>query len=122
MKEGQTGDLIRRIRLEKGLTQNQLAAALHLSDRTISKWERGLGLPDTALLPELSHMLGVPAERILEGTLSPNEPDGGNMKRTRFYRCPLCGNLLTSTGEAEISCCGRKLTAFRRKSSTANGI
>ena len=64
MKEGQTGDLIRRIRLEKGLTQNQLAAALHLSDRTISKWERGLGLPDTALLPELSHMLGVPAERI----------------------------------------------------------
>ena len=113
MKEGQTGDLIRRIRLEKGLTQNQLAAALHLSDRTISKWERGLGLPDTALLPELSHMLGVPAERILEGTLSPNEPDGGNMKRTRFYRCPLCGNLLTSTGEAEISCCGRKLTALK---------
>lgn len=41
MKEGQTGDLIRRIRLEKSLTQKQLAAALHLSDRTISKWERG---------------------------------------------------------------------------------
>ena len=94
------------------LTQNQLASALHLSDRTISKWERDLGLPDTALRPELSRMLGVPAERILEGTLSPNEPDGGNMKRTRFYRYPLCGNLLTSTGEAEISCCGRKLTAL----------
>ena len=38
--------------------------------------------------------------------------DGGNMKRIKFYVCPNCGNIITSTGEGEMSCCGRKLKAL----------
>lgn len=81
-----------------------------MSDRTISKWERGAGLPDAGLLPELFRILKIPAEQLLSGELPANRKDVGNMKRIRFYRCPQCGNLLTSTNEAHISCCGRSLS------------
>lgn len=106
------GKLILRLRKEKGMTQLQLAEAMNLSDKTISKWERGLGCPDVSLLRELSETLGVNIEKILSGELDSNGADGGNLERVKFYRCPNCGNILTSTGEPEISCCGRKLTAL----------
>lgn len=105
-----TGPLIRSLRLEQRLTQKQLAELLHLSDRTISKWERRAGLPDAGLLPELSRILKIPAEQLPSGELPANRKDVGNMKRIRFYRCPQCGNLLTSTNEAHISCCGHSLS------------
>jgi len=109
MNETGTGALIRRLRRELGLTQAQLALRLSVSDRAVSKWERGLGLPDTGLLPALSRELGVSAERLLAGSLQQNRNDGGSMKRIRFYQCPFCGNLLTAAGTAEVSCCGRRL-------------
>ena len=106
------GKLIASLRKEKHMTQKALAEAMHLSDRTISKWERGLGCPDVTLLRSLSELLGVNVEQILVGDLSPNEKDGGNMKKIKFYACPQCGNVVWGTGEAELSCCGRKLAAL----------
>ncbi len=103
------GKLILSLRKEKKMTQKELADAMNISDKTISKWERGLGCPDVTLLSELSKILGVNIEKILLGDLQPNDADGGNMRRIKFYRCPSCGNILTATGEAEVSCCGRKL-------------
>lgn len=103
------GRLIHSLRTEKGMTQKALADRLHLSDRTVSKWERGMGCPDITLLNALADIFGVNMEKLLNGDLAPNESDGGNMKRTKFYVCPSCGNVLCSTGTAEISCCGRKL-------------
>ena len=103
------GNLIYTLRTEKGMTQKALANAMNISDRTISKWERGAGCPDVSLLRELSDILGVNIEKILLGDLEPNKKDGGNMKRIKFYVCPVCGNVISSTGMAEISCCGRKL-------------
>lgn len=103
------GELIRSLRLEGGLTQKQLAETMNISDKTISKWERGLGCPDVSLLPELSALLKVDIEKILMGELSPNDTLGGNMRLMKFYVCPECGNVMTSTGEASISCCGRRL-------------
>jgi len=103
------GKLIFNLRKEKSMTQKELAEAMNLSDRTISKWERGIGCPDVSLLHELSNILGVNIEKILSGDLAPNDADGGNMKRVKFHVCTNCGNVLFSTGEAEISCCGRKL-------------
>ena len=82
---------------------------MNISDKTVSKWERGLGCPDVSLLPELSILLKVNIEKILAGDLNPNELLGGNMRKTQFYVCPECGNIMASTGNAEISCCGRKL-------------
>lgn len=108
------GELIRLRRLEMSLTQRQLADAMNISDKTISKWERGLGCPDVTLLPELSSLLGINIEEILTGDLKMNEVVNGNMKKTQFYVCPECGNIITTTGEAQLSCCGRKLEPLER--------
>lgn len=107
-----TGQLIAQLRKEKAMTQQQLAQILMLSPKTISKWETGAGCPDISLLPHLAQVLGVSAEQLLQGQLNLSDSDGGNMKRIKFYRCATCGNVLTGTGEAEVHCCGRRLTAL----------
>lgn len=107
---GKTGKIIFELRREKGMTQKQLADAINISDKTVSKWERGLGCPDVSLLGELSEVLEVNVEKLLGGCLDKNDTDGGNMKKLKFYVCPECGNIMTSTGKSEISCCGRKLS------------
>jgi len=104
------GKLILFLRKENKMTQKQLADILNISDKTISKWERGMGCPDVSLLRELSDVLGVNIEKILLGNLEPNDTDGGNMKKIKFYVCNDCGNIITVTGEGNISCCGRRLS------------
>lgn len=94
------------------MTQKNLAEIIGVSDKAVSKWERGYGSPDVSLLNALSSAFGVNIENLLAGSLKSNEIDGGNMKRVRFYVCPICGNILTSTGVSDISCCGRKLVAL----------
>lgn len=103
------GTLITKLRKEKGMTQKALADKMNISDRTISRWERGIGCPELSLLAELSNILGVNIEKILSGSLNPNHADGGNMKKIKFYVCPVCGNAIFCTSHADISCCGRKL-------------
>lgn len=109
------GELLCSLRKEKNMTQRELAEIMNISDKTVSKWERGLGLPDVSLLNELSNALGVNIDRLLEGDLGENEIKGGNMKRLKFYTCIKCDNLMTSTGVAEMSCCGRKMEPLEPK-------
>lgn len=109
------GSLIYKLRKERGMTQKQLAEQLYLSDRTISKWERGAGCPDISLLAQLCDLLGVNIEAILNGGLSLNDFVGGNMKKTKYYICRDCGNVVLSTGDASVSCCGRRLKAEEPK-------
>lgn len=113
MDNTKVGGLIYGLRREKGMTQKQLADKMNISDKTVSKWERGLGCPDVSLLPRLSELLGVDLKKLLSGELEPNDTDGGNMKRTKFYVCPDCGGILTATGAADVSCCGRKLEPLK---------
>jgi transcriptional regulator with XRE-family HTH domain len=68
------GELIYSLRKEKNMTQKQVADLMNISDKTISKWERGLGCPDVSLLPELSQIFGVNIEEILLGKVELNEP------------------------------------------------
>ena len=110
MDSNKVGALLYRLRKEQGLTQKQLADRMNLSDKTISKWERGLGLPDVSLLSQLSDVFEVNIEKILSGDLSSNSTEMGNLKKIKFYVCPSCANVISNTGDAEISCCGRKLS------------
>ena len=103
------GNLICNLRKEKNMTQKQIADLMNISDKTISKWERGKGCPDISLLLELSQILGVGIEQILSGEINLNELVGGNMNKLKFYVCPQCGNLITSTSNATISCCSKIL-------------
>lgn len=103
------GKLIAKLRKEKNLTQKNIADALGIQNKTVSKWECGLGCPDLSLWPELSVILGVDMKQMMEGEIISNKPDSGNIDKVRFYVCPSCGNILVSTGSASIFCCGRKL-------------
>lgn len=103
------GKLIAKLRKEKELTQKNIADALGIQNKTVSKWECGLGCPDLSLWPELSAILGVDMTQMMEGEITSNKPDSGNIDKVRFYVCSSCGNILVSTGSASIFCCGRKL-------------
>ena len=103
------GKLIRALRTQRGLTQKNIADALGISNKTVSKWECGLGCPDLDLWPELSVILSADMGQLMEGEIIRNRPDSGNISRVRFYVCPDCGNILVSTGAATIHCCGRRL-------------
>ena len=60
------GNKIRELRVNKGLTQEQLATALNLSPQAISKWETGGGYPDVATLPVLAGYFGVSLDEMFE--------------------------------------------------------
>ena len=104
-----TGKIIHLLRKEKGLTQKQLAEKMFISDKTVSKWECGAGCPEISLLRQLADILDVEIDALLKGQLDQNDRNGGNMKNLKFYVCPVCGNLITATGEASVSCCGKVL-------------
>lgn len=103
------GDLIYKLRKEKNMTQKQLADEMNISDKTVSKWERGQGCPDISILLELSEILNINVERVLSGEINLNEREGGNMNKLKFYVCEKCNNLITTTGDANISCCSNTL-------------
>lgn len=62
-----TGAFIAQCRREAGLTQKELAERLHVSDRAVSKWERGLNLPGADLFEPLCQILGVTVRELLRG-------------------------------------------------------
>ena len=115
MDNTKIGRLIYALRKEKGMTQRQLAECMNISDKTVSKWERGLGCPDVSLLSELSNRFHVDLSELLRGQLTVNDILGGSMKRIRFYVCPSCGNVLTALTDTSISCCGKKLQPLEWK-------
>ena len=67
MDRTKTGALIAAARKEQNKTQKELAAALHVSDRAVSKWERGAGFPDISLLEPLADALGLGVLDLLRG-------------------------------------------------------
>lgn len=81
MDSKKTGALIAKARKEKNLTQRQLAGTLHVSDRAVSKWERGGGFPDVALLEPLSDALGLTVTELLHGE---RQEDTGADKEVRY--------------------------------------
>jgi len=104
-----TGGTIRRLREKKNQTQQQLAEVIGVSDKAVSRWETGKGYPDITLLETLAEALGVSVSELLSGTEVSNKNRSANLLRSRWYVCPICGNVLHATGEAAISCCGVSL-------------
>ena len=104
-----TGETIKRLREKKKLTQKELAEKLMVSDKTISKWETNKGLPDLSILSELANALSVSVPELLTGDVAVNKNISANMRRSRFYVCPICGNVIHAMGEGAFSCCGIRL-------------
>ena len=101
-----TGTTIRSLREDKGMTQEKLAERIHVSAKAVSKWETGKGFPDISLLEPLAEALGISVLELLSGCRVRNRNRAANMLRGKLYVCPVCGNVIQSTGEAVVSCCG----------------
>ena len=67
MNQQKTGELLKRLRREKGLTQEQLAEKFYISSRTVSRWETGSNMPDVAMLIELADFYDVDIREIIDG-------------------------------------------------------
>ena len=98
MNQYVTGPMIKRLREEKNITQQQLADKMNVSDKTISKWETGRGIPDISLIEPLAEALGISVIELFAGEDIVNT--------NKSFHMPICGNVIHSTGEAVISCCG----------------
>ncbi len=67
------GSTIAALRKEKGMTQQELAQNMGVTDKAVSKWERNLSFPDVASLPRLAEQLGVTVDELLEAKTSAQE-------------------------------------------------
>ena len=101
-----TGAMVKSLREKKGMTQLELAERINVTDKAVSKWETGRGYPDISLLEPLATALGVSVIELLSGESVVNTNRAANMLRVHFHVCPVCGNVIQSTGEAVVSCCG----------------
>ncbi|MBP5774123.1 MAG: helix-turn-helix domain-containing protein [Clostridiales bacterium] len=101
-----TGAVIKKLRENKKMTQEELADTLFVSSKAVSKWETGQGFPDISLIEPLAKALDISVIELISCEYIQNRNRSSNMLKSRFYVCPVCGNAVRSTGEALISCCG----------------
>ncbi len=101
-----TGAAIKQLREKCGITQSVLAERIGVSNKAVSKWETGKGLPDVSLLQPLAKELGVSVIELMNGEPVANKNISYNLLRSKFYVCPICGNVIHSVGAAVVSCCG----------------
>lgn len=101
-----TGEIIKQFREKEKITQAQLADKLMVSNKTVSKWENGKGLPDISLLDSLARALNVSLIELMSGYIVNNRNISANMLKATWYVCPICGNVVHAMGESVVSCCG----------------
>ncbi|MBR3736477.1 MAG: helix-turn-helix domain-containing protein, partial [Lachnospiraceae bacterium] len=110
MNQYVTGAVIKELREKNRITQRELAEKLGVSDKTVSKWETAKGYPDITLLEPIAEAFRISVTELISGNPIHNANVSANMLRSKFYVCPVCGNVIHSMGEAEIHCHGILLT------------
>lgn len=119
MNQYVTGAIIKKLRESKQLTQAELAERLNVSDKAVSKWETGKGFPDITLIEPIAGALGISVAELLSGSSVTNSNRSFHMIRSKLYVCPICGNVISATGEAVISCCGISLPPLEAEDADA---
>lgn len=120
MNQYVTGAVIKELREKNHMTQAELAERLGVSDKAISKWETAKGYPDISLLEPLASALGVSITELISGNAVNNVNVSANMLRSKFYVCPVCGNVIHSMGEAVIHCHGILLSPCQAEETDEN--
>ena len=110
MNQYVTSGVMKELREKNKMTQLQLAQKLGVSDKTVSKWERAKGYPDITLLEPIAEAFGISVTELITGNTIQNANVSANMLRSKFYVCPVCGNVLHTMGESVIHCHGILLT------------
>ncbi len=117
MNQYVTGAAIKELREKNNLTQLQLAEKIGVSDKTVSKWETAKGYPDITLLEPIAEALHVSVTELISGKTIDNLNVSSNMLRSKFYVCPICGNVIHSMGESVIHCHGILLSPMEAETS-----
>lgn len=120
MNQYVTGAVIKELREKNHFTQAELAGKLNISDKTISKWETAKGYPDISMLEPIANVFGISVAELLSGNAINNVNVSANMMRSKFYVCPVCGNIVHSMGEAVIHCHGVQLMPCRAEETDEN--
>ena len=120
MNQYVTGTVIKQLREKNKMTQLQLAEKLGVSDKTVSKWETAKGYPDITLLEPIAEAFKISVTELISGNTIHNENISANMLRSKFYVCPVCGNVIHSMGEAAIHCHGIQLTPLEAEPADEN--
>lgn len=115
-----TGATIKNLREKKEITQAQLADLLGVSDKAVSKWETAKGLPDITLIEPLAKALSVSVMELISGDMVVNKNTSANILRSKFYVCPICGNIMSAVGNTVISCCGINLPPLEAEETDDN--
>ena len=115
-----TGNVIKELREKCQLTQAELAEKIGVSDKTVSKWETAKGYPDISLLEPIAGALGVSMTELVTGNAVSNVNISANMLRSKFYVCPICGNIIHSMGEAVMQCHGILLSPCQPEETNEN--
>lgn len=102
------------------MTQLQLAEILGVSDKTVSKWETGKGYPDITLLEPIADAFSVSVTELISGNTVYNSNVSANVLKSKFYICPICGNVIHSMGEAVIHCHGVLMTSAEPEEANEN--
>lgn len=100
MDAGKTGAYLAALRKARGMTQQEAADQLGVSNKTVSKWENGAGLPDITLLPALAELYGVTADDILAGETLRGRPAEAQGPHGGASCCCGCGPGSTSVSSA----------------------
>ena len=120
MNQYVTGAVIKELREKYHLTQAELAEKLNVSDKTVSKWETAKGYPDISLLESIAKVFCISVTELISGNTVRNVNVSANMMRSKFYVCPVCGNIIHSMGEAVIQCHGIILTSCHEEETDEN--
>lgn len=116
MDQIKIGQFIARMRKEKNLTQRQLADILDISDKTISKWETGNGLPDVSLMMPLCETLTISVNELLSGERLVDRDYKDKAEENMLallkghYRRMLCMAVLSIVSTALVVCIGAYLS------------
>ena len=122
MNQYVTGNVIKELREKNKMTQLELANKLGVSDKTVSKWETAKGYPDITLLEPIAETFRISVTELISGNTIHNENVSSNMLRSKFYVCPVCGNVVHSMGEAAVQCHGILLAPFEAENTDERHI
>ncbi len=120
MNQYVTGAVIKEMREKNKMTQLQFADRIGVSDKTVSKWETAKGYPDITLLEPIADALGISVTELISGQQIKNANVSANMLHSKFYVCPVCGNVIHSMGETVIHCHGIQLNPSQAENSDEN--
>ena len=120
MNQYVTGAVIKELREKNRMTQLELAEKLGVSDKTVSKWETAKGYPDITLLEPIAEAFRISVTELISGNTIHNENVSANMMRSKFYVCPVCGNVIHSMGESVINCHGVQLLPLEPEQTDEN--